>query len=414
MTTQLNSKRRLAPYILVELSNITSVAASAMVFIALPWLALELTGSAASAGALVALTSIPGIFFGPILGTLIDRIGRRLSGYIAEGLSAITILMIPIANAFIEITIVLLVLLALSRAMVNPAGGTARKSIIPDVAGPAGLSLERANSIHEAVFATGFAIGPAVGALFIGLIGPYDVFIVVAIFSAASAVSMFFVRTSEARGDGVSETGSLLKDTLYGAKTILKTPAVLLGMGFVMTLAMIYLPTEMVVLPAHFNALDNAEGLGFLISTMAGASVAGALLFEKLQRRFKYSTILKFGFIGLGSSVLLMSLLPPFWVLLILGAVLGFSWGPLMPMLNTVIQRVIPENMRGRVFGIEMTIWGAGPTLTAVGVGLAVDGVGVQPVYFVLACIVLTLAVLITFNKSNKQLDAARDLAPVN
>lgn len=414
MTTQLNSKRSLAPYILVELSNITSVAASAMVFIALPWLALELTGSAASAGALVALTSIPGIFFGPILGTLIDRIGRRLSGYIAEGLSAITILMIPIANAFIEITIVLLVLLALSRAMVNPAGGTARKSIIPDVAGPAGLSLERANSIHEAVFATGFAIGPAVGALFIGLIGPYDVFIVVAIFSAASAVSMFFVRTSEARGDGVSETGSLLKDTLYGAKTILKTPAVLLGMGFVMTLAMIYLPTEMVVLPAHFNALDNAEGLGFLISTMAGASVAGALLFEKLQRRFKYSTILKFGFIGLGSSVLLMSLLPPFWVLLILGAVLGFSWGPLMPMLNTVIQRVIPENMRGRVFGIEMTIWGAGPTLTAVGVGLAVDGVGVQPVYFVLACIVLTLAVLITFNKSNKQLDAARDLAPVN
>ena len=414
MNTDLATKRRLAPYIFVELSNITSVAASAMVFIALPWLALELTGSAASAGALVALTSIPGIFFGPVLGTLIDRIGRRLSGYIAEGLSAVTILMIPIANAFIEITIVLLVLLALSRAMVNPAGGTARKSIIPDVAGPAGLSLERANSIHEAVFATGFAIGPAVGALFIGLIGPYDVFIVVAMFSAASAVAMFLVRTKEARGDGLSETGSLLRDTLYGAKTILKTPAVLLGMTFVMTLAMIYLPTEMVVLPAHFNALDNAEGLGLLISTMAGASVAGALLFEKLQNRFRYSTILKFGFIGLGSSVLLMSLLPPFWLLLILGAILGFSWGPLMPMLNTVIQRVIPENMRGRVFGIEMTIWGAGPTLTAVGVGLAVDGVGVQPVYFFLASIVLVLAVLITFNKSNKHFDAARDLAPAS
>jgi MFS transporter, DHA3 family, macrolide efflux protein len=383
-----------------------------MVFIALPWLALELTGSAASAGALVALTSIPGIFFGPVLGTLIDRIGRRLSGYIAEGLSAVTILMIPVANAYIEITFVLLVLLALSRAMVNPAGGTARKSIIPDVAGPAGLSLERANSIHEAVFATGFAIGPAVGALFIGLIGPYDVFIVVALFSAASAVAMFFVKTKEARGDGKSETGSLLRDTVLGAKTILKTPAVLLGLSFVMTLAMIYLPTEMVVLPAHFNSLNYAEGLGLLISTMAAASVAGALLFERLQKMFKYSTILKLGFIGLGSSVLLMSLLPPFWIMLVLGAVLGFSWGPLMPMLNTVIQRVIPENMRGRVFGIEMTIWGAGPTLTAVVVGLAVDGYGVQPVYFFLASIVLLLAVFVSFNKANKQLDAARDLAP--
>jgi MFS family permease len=383
-----------------------------MVFIALPWLALEITGSAASAGALVALTSIPGIFFGPILGTLIDRIGRRISGMISELLSAITILLIPVVHHSIEVSFALLVLLALGRAMVNPAAGTARKSIIPDVASGAKLSLERANSIHEAVFATGFAIGPAVGALFIGLIGPFDVFYVVAFFSALSAISLSLVKTAEARGDGISETGSLFKDTVLGAKTILKTPAVLLGMGFVMTLAMIYLPTEMVVLPAHFNALNYAEGLGLLISTMAGASVVGALLFERLQKMFKYSTILKFGFIGLGSSVLLMSLLPPFWILLILGAVLGFSWGPLMPMLNTVIQRVIPENMRGRVFGIEMTIWGAGPTLTAVAVGLAVDGVGVQPVYFVLAAIVLLLSVFVSFNKSNKQLDAARDLAP--
>ena len=400
------------PYLLVELSNITSVISGSMVFIALPWLALELTGSAASAGALVALTSIPGIFFGPILGTLIDRIGRRISGFISEVLTALTILLIPIVHNSIEISFALLVLLALGRAIVSPASSTARKSIIPDVAGPSGLSLERANSIHEAVFATGFAIGPAVAALFIGLIGPFDVFYVVAFFSALSATALFLVRTKESRGDGVSETGSLLQDTILGAKTILKTPAVLLGLSFVMTLAMVYLPTEMVVLPAHFNALDYAEGLGLLISTMAGASVVGALLFEKLQKKFKYSTILKFGFIGLGSSVLLMSFLPPFWVMLILGAVLGFSWGPLMPMLNTVIQRVIPENMRGRVFGIEMTIWGAGPTLTAVVVGIAVDGVGVQPVYFVLAVIVLALSVFVSFNKSNKQLDAARDLAP--
>jgi MFS family permease len=400
------------PYLLVELSNITSVISGSMVFIALPWLALEITGSAASAGALVALTSIPGIFFGPILGTLIDRIGRRISGFISEVLTALTILLIPVVHSSIEISFALLVLLALGRAIVSPASSTARKSIIPDVAGPSGLSLERANSIHEAVFATGFAIGPAVAALFIGLIGPFDVFYVVACFSTLSATALFFVRTKESRGDGVSETGSLLQDTVLGAKTILKTPAVLLGLSFVMTLAMVYLPTEMVILPAHFNALDYAEGLGILISTMAGASVVGALLFERLQKTFKYSTILKFGFIGLGSSVLLMSLLPPFWIMLILGAVLGFSWGPLMPMLNTVIQRVIPENMRGRVFGIEMTIWGAGPTLTAVAVGIAVDGVGVQPVYFFLAAIVLVLSVFVSFNKSNKQLDAARDLAP--
>ena len=409
----MSSSRGIASYIFVELSNITSVIAGSMVFIALPWLALEITGSAAMAGAVVALTAIPGLFLSPILGTIVDRIGRKVSAIISEGLSAFAILLIPVVHSFMEIGFVLLVLLAMARAIVNPAASTARKSIIPDIAGPARISLERANSIHEAVFATGFAIGPAVGAAFIALIGPYDVFIVVAVFSALSSISAMLINTVEHRGDGVSETGSLLQDTALGIKTILKTPAVLLGMSFVLTLAMIYLPTEMVILPAHFNALDYATGLGILISTMAGASVLGALLFETLQKYLSYSTILKFGFIGLGLSVLVMSFIPPMPIMLVAGAVLGFSWGPLMPMLNTVIQRIIPENMRGRVFGIEMTIWGAGPMLTAVGVGLAVDAVGVQPVYLFLAILVLLLSVFVSFNKANIQLDQAQKIRSV-
>jgi MFS family permease len=409
----LSSSRGIASYIFVELSNITSVIAGSMVFIALPWLALEITGSAAMAGAVVALTAIPGLFLSPILGTIVDRIGRKVSAIISEALSAFAILLIPVVHGFVEIGFVLLVLLAMARAIVNPAASTARKSIIPDIAGPARISLERANSIHEAVFATGFAIGPAVGAAFIALIGPYDVFIVVAVFSALSSISAMLINTVEHRGDGVSETGSLLQDTALGIKTILKTPAVMIGMSFVLTLAMIYLPTEMVILPAHFNEINYATGLGILISTMAGASVFGALLFERLQKTLKYSTILKMGFIGLGLSVLVMSFIPPMPILLAAGAVLGFSWGPLMPMLNTVIQRVIPENMRGRVFGIEMTIWGAGPMLTAVGVGLAVDSVGVQPVYLFLAILVLFLSVFVSFNKANIQLDQAQKIEAV-
>lgn len=409
----MSSNRGIASYIFVELSNITSVIAGSMVFIALPWLALEITESAAMAGAVVALTAIPGLFLSPILGTIVDRIGRKVSAIISEGLSAFAILLIPVVHSFVEIGFVLLVLLAMARAIVNPAASTARKSIIPDIAGPARISLERANSIHEAVFATGFAIGPAVGAAFIALIGPYDVFIVVACFSALSAIAATLINTVEHRGDGVSETGSLLRDTALGIKTILKTPAVLLGMSFVLTLAMIYLPTEMVVLPAHFNELDYATGLGILISTMAGASVLGALLFERLQKSLSYSTILKFGFIGIGISVLVMSFIPPLPIMMAAGAVLGFSWGPLMPMLNTVIQRVIPENMRGRVFGIEMTIWGAGPLLTAVGVGLAVDSFGVQPVYLFLAILVLFLSIFVSFNKANIQLDKAQKIEAV-
>jgi hypothetical protein len=60
-----------------------------------------------------------------------------------------------------------------------------------------------------------------------------------------------------------------------------------------------------------------------------------------------------------------------------------------------------------------MTIWSAGPMLTAVGVGLAVDAVGVQPVYLFLAILVLLLSVFVSFNKANIQLDQAQKIEAV-
>ena len=402
------SKRNLGPFLFLEAASITSVIAGSMVFIALPWLALELTGSAVSAGALIAITSIPGLFLSPILGTIIDRMGRRLFAIASDFLSAIAIIAIPVMNDLVEMNFALLVILSVFRAVVNPAGSTARKSLIPDVAVPGQLTLERANSLHEAVFATGFAIGPAIAAAFIAILGPFNVFYITAGFCLASAFFAVLIRVSESRGDGISETGSLLRDTVLGLKTIIATPAVLMGMATVMTLAVVYMPTEMVVLPAHFNLLNDAASLGILISTMAAASVVGALLFETLQKVLRYSTILKLGFIGIGFAMMPMSLLPPTPIMLLLGAVLGFSWGPLMPMLNTVIQRVIPENMRGRVFGIEMTIWNAAPLLTMMVVGFAVDSFGVEPVYIILATLVLLVAAVISFNKANQALNHAQ------
>ena len=120
----MSSSRGIASYIFVELSNSTSVIAGSMVFIALPWLALEITGSAAMAGAVVALTAIPGLFLSPILGTIVDRIGRKVSAIISEALSAFAILLIPVVHGFVEIGFVLLVLLAMARAIVNPAAST--------------------------------------------------------------------------------------------------------------------------------------------------------------------------------------------------------------------------------------------------------------------------------------------------
>jgi DHA3 family macrolide efflux protein-like MFS transporter len=399
-------QRRLAPFVLTQFASVTSVISGSMVFIAIPWIALELTGSAASSGLVVAITGIPGLILAPVIGSIIDRFGRKRTAVWVEFLTAMTGLLIPLFDWAFGLTIPLLILLGVIRGIVAPGGGTARKSLVPDVAAPAKMTLDRANSIHEAIFAAGFAIGPALATFFIALIGSTNTFYLVALMGFASAVFATFIFAEEKHEENdETEKEPFFLYALQGFKILFSNPAVFVMMGAIMTLAVIYLPTEMVVLPAHFSSLGDPEGLGIVISAGAGASVIGALAFEQIHKRFSYANILRIAILGIALSMFPLSLLPPVPLMVVFFFTLGLAWGPLLPLLNTVIQKKIPANKRGRVFALEMTIWHAGPLISMVAVGTAVDTIGVGPVYLLLATGVLAAALLVSFNRYIKQLN---------
>ena len=138
-------QRRLAPFVLTQFASITSVISGSMVFIAIPWIALELADSAATAGLVVAITGIPGLIFAPLVGSIIDRFGRKRTAIWVEFLTAFTALLIPLVDWAIGLTIPLLIIIGIARGVVAPGGATARKSLVPDVAEPAKMTLDRAN-----------------------------------------------------------------------------------------------------------------------------------------------------------------------------------------------------------------------------------------------------------------------------
>jgi MFS family permease len=138
---------------------------------------------------------------------------------------------------------------------------------------------------------------------------------------------------------------------------------------------------------------------------MAAFTTIGSLLFERLAKVFKFSTLLRFTILGVGAAMIPMSFLPPSWVMFTFGALIGVAWGPLGPLLNTVIQRKIPANVRGRVFSLEMTIWTAGPMISMTLTGLAVDAWGVRWVYPFLAGAVTLAAILISSSKTIQDLN---------
>lgn len=394
----MQEKQSLWPFLLLQFSSLTSIIAGSMVYLAFPWLALELTSSAISSGSLVALTAIPGLFIAPLIGAVIDRVGRRRVAIAGEFISAFVILLIPILQNTVGISFWLLVAVGIMRAMFSPAGQTARKSLVPDVARAGNLSLERANSIHEAVFAAGFAIGPAIAGVLIVLVGPTDVFWFTGVFLVIAAVFAFLLKVKEDRGLHEAElrTANIFLDMKLGIKAILALPPLVVLISSILTLALVYMPTEMVVLPAHFNALNDSTSLALIISVMAGASVFGALAFEPLDTLMGRANMFRFAMLAVSVSMIPMALLPDLWLFLICAAILGFSWGPMMPLLNTVIQEKVDPAMRGRVFGIEMSIWNAAPLISMVLVGWAVDSFGVAAVYMSLAISVLVLSIVIS------------------
>jgi len=399
-------QRRVAPFVLTQLASLTSITSGSMVFIAIPWIALEISGSAASAGLVVALTAIPGLIVIPVIGSVIDKFGRRRVAIWGEWITATLTLLLPLVANLWGLSLIGLIILATLKNVVSPSGSTARKSLVPDVAKPAGMTLDRANSIHEAVFATGFALGPALATFCIALIGSANTFFVVAFFGALSGLFALLIRVTEQHEENdQTEKEPFMRYAMQGFKVLFATPSVLVMMSAIVILAVVYLPTEMVVLPAYYNSLADPEGLGLLISAMAAASILGALFFEQIHKYLSYSTILRIGILGVPLAMLPMSQLPPQWAMLTGALVLGLAWGPLLPLLNTVIQKKIPANKRGRVFALEMTIWNAGPLISMVAVGTAVDGIGVRPTYTVLAATVMIAGVIVSFNRHIKKLD---------
>ena len=166
--------------------------------IAVPWLVLDRTGSPAAAGLLGALVNLPGIVVSPFIGTLIDRIGRRKVSIYADILSAISVLLFVLIDRLGSLTYIWIVALAVLGAVFDPAGHTARKALIPNAAEASAIRLDSANSRHEGLFAVGWAIGPAIGATLIKIVGPVDAMFATSLLFLIASVSVMLMRVTDA------------------------------------------------------------------------------------------------------------------------------------------------------------------------------------------------------------------------
>ena len=114
------------------------------------------------------------------------------------------------------------------------------------------------------------------------------------------------------------------------------------------------------------------------------------------------------GFICYGVALLVLATTPG---LIATTAVLtgaGLAAGPLNPVLMTVAQERIPEQMRGRIFGLIMAVsWVSMPTGMLLG-GLLVQSTGIGSVLLAIGAAQLLVSLGMIFNPALHRLEPER------
>ncbi|MDE2409721.1 MAG: MFS transporter [Actinomycetales bacterium] len=395
-------------FILLEAASFVGILGGSMVFMLLPWTAVNLAHSSLTAGIMISLSNIPGLVLSPLMGSAIDRFGRRRMAIIMQFVVIFSSLAFPLTALFGWMNVPALIILAMVRGLVGNAPMSARKALLPDVVAGSNISLEKANGLHESIAAGGFAIGPALASVLIGAFGTFNTFYVVASFElVAGLIAMAILVHEHHEAHEAEEKAGAVAYILTGFKTVSKVPSVLILLLTFAVLATVYLPTEMVVLPNYYSSIHDAKSMGFLLFDMAIFTMVGSFLFERIARYLSYAAIMRWAILLVAGSMIPMAFLPPSWVMFVCGAVLGLAWGPLPPLVNVVVQRKIPANQRGRVFSLEATIWTGGPMISMGLVGWGVDALGVRLMYPIIAGAVVVTALILSTRKSVKDLNTA-------
>ncbi|WP_242676647.1 MFS transporter [Rhodococcus sp. ABRD24] len=399
--------RRFGPLILLNIATLLSATGNGIVIVALPWLVLEQTGRATDAAIVAGAATVPLLLASLFSGTVVDRFGRRPTSLVSDALSGLSVAAIPVIAGTVGLSVPVLALLAALGATFDPAGISARESMLPAATRAAGWRLDRVNSLYEANYNVAYLIGPGIGGVLIALVGPETTLWVTAVCFALSIVTIAFLKLEHAgRPDTETRPSSMWTGTLEGLRFVWRD-RLLRTLALVdMVIVALYLPIESVLFPKYFTDRGDPAQLGWVLMAMSIGGLVGALSYGALAPHLERRNLMLIAVSGLGLSMVGMAFLPPLWILLALCAVIGLVYGPVGPIANWAMQTRSPEHMRGRVVGVmTSTAYAAGP-LGYLLAGPLIDQAGIRTTFFVLAVPVILVAVVCFRLPVLRELDA--------
>ncbi|MEJ6537646.1 MAG: MFS transporter [Mycobacterium sp.] len=398
------------PALLILCSTFLAAAGNGISMVAFPWLVLQRTGSATEAAVVAGAATLPLLIATLIAGTAVDFLGRRQVAMLADAMSALSVAAIPVLALTMGVGVLntaLLAGLAALGAFFDPAGMTARLSMLPEAARRADWTLDHTNSVYEAVFNLAYITGPGIGGLLIATLGGISTMWVTAAAFTLSILAMAVLRLEGAdRPEPDDRPEGVVSGVVEGLRFVWHN-RVLRTLGLLeLAVTGLYLPMESVLFPKYFSDRNQAAHLGWVLMALSIGGLVGALSWTVLSRVASKRTTVLTAVATFGAAATVIAFLPPLPLILVLSAIVGLVYGPIGPIYNSVMQTRTPEQMRGRVVGVMTSMaYAAGPVGFMIA-GPLVDAFGLRFAFLALALPVLMIALVCPWVPAFRELDA--------
>lgn len=398
-----------APLLLLLFATVTAGAGNGISIVAFPWLALQHNGSASAAAVVATAGTVPLLASTLLAGAAVDYLGRRRVSMLSDALSGLSVAMVPVLVLLCgagAINVVSLSALAALGAVFDPAGMTARISMLPEAAERAGWSLDRANGGYQAAFNLAYIVGPGIGGVLIATLGGAQTMWVTAGLFAAALLAVGMIRLAGAgRPDRAKLPERLWPGIVEGLRFVWHNRVLRTLAAVDLIINGLYVPIESVLFPKYFTDRGQPQQLGWVLMALAAGGLIGALGYAVTARHLPRRSTLIAAMLTLGVTTTVIAFLPPLPLILVLSLLVGLVYGPIGPIYNYVMQTRAPAQLRGRVVGVMGSLaYAAGPVGLIIAGPLA-DAAGLTVTFLALSVPMLAVGLASLALPSLRELD---------
>ena len=362
--------------------------------VTLGWLLYDLTGNSMLLGALNGLRALPFLVTGPLAGVAADRVDRRKLLLQTQSVLIITAVLMGalVASPFLHVWHIFLFTLITGVAwtITEPV----RMSMIPNVVPKEDLA--NAVALNSGGFNLMKVIGPALGGALIAWFGAAENFFLQAIAYSGVLAMIYWMHMPPQRIENKSK--SALANLKEGFAYVLSTPAVLALMTLAYVPRIFAVPYQILMPVFQKDVLQvGPEGLGLLMAAPGVGAVIAVLTLASLGSRIKRQGLLLVGsIIVLGGFLVLFSQITWFPLALVVLVLVGIFQMLFLASTATILQMMVPDELRGRVLSLYMLDRGFMP-LGALFAGATAHFIGAPLTVAIMGAIVILLTLVVAW-----------------